>query len=243
MPHAARAILPLLVASLTAASASAGLPYTVTYDAPFTGFGSGIPLGGSIPNENFAIARNETLGIEIGTQAFERFGSGLDNIDELYFAPPGNAPTSPTNPAPSVNADWNINWGVILPSAFRNWDIDLSVDFDPGVGAQDLITLDMNSILDGLGLSAVASTQNIGAAFWQSPGFGAPPFDANAPGEYDVILTVHDLDGNLSARSAIVVRVVPAPGSAAVLGLCGLLAARRRRLADPPQPGRSPKIS
>lgn len=221
-----RILHPTIIAALSASAAASatGLPYTVTYD---DSFGPGLPLSNSIPNENFAIARNQTLGIEIGTQAAVRFGGTIDNTNERYFAPPGFAPTSPTNPAPSINAAWNINWGVILPTALRDWDVDLNIDFDPGVGVRDMVTLDINDLLDGLGFSAVLSGQNLGAAFWQAPQFGAPPFDPTAPGEYDIDLTVRDLAGTIVAQSAIVVQVVPAPGT--MLGLLLAFALPRRR--------------
>lgn len=223
MRHLAAALIA------TSSSAAAADPFSITYDASFQGFqGQSFPLA-NFPNENFAIARNETDRIEIGLQAFERFGSGLDNTNERYFAPIGNAPISANDPTPSINAAWNINWGVLLPSRLRDWDVELRVDFDPAANATNFITFDVNTFFDGLGFSALASSQNIGAAFWQSPQFGAPSFDANRPGEYDIDLTVRDLTGNLAARSAIVVEVVPAPGSAALLALGGLVAARRRR--------------
>ncbi len=215
--------------TVLAAQPAAADPFTVAYDASFRGFqGLSFPLA-SFPNENFAIARNESLRIEAGLQAFERFGDGLDNSDERYFAPIGNAPTSPADPTPSVNAAWNINWAVILPSRLRDWDVDLRVDFDPAADASEFFTFDANTFLDGLGLASVASSQNIGAAFWQLPQFGAPPFDANRPGEYDIELVVRDLDGAIAARSAIVVEVVPAPGTGALIALAAVGAARRRR--------------
>lgn len=213
----------------TAAAASAGDPFTLSFDDSFNGFGATLPIGSGIQNENFAIARNDALGIEIGLQAIERFVGTVPNTDERYFVNPGFSPVSGSDPTPSTNATWNYNWGIILPTATQNWDIDLRVDFDNGFGAQDFVNIDLNFFLDGLNVNTAADSQNLAFSFWQLPPFNAPSFDPTAPGEYDIDLTVRDQSGAIAARTAIVVEVVPSPGTAALLGLGGLVAMRRRR--------------
>lgn len=221
-------IAALALAAATAA-ASAGDPFTLSFDDTFNGFGSTLPIGSGIQNENFAIARNDTAGVEIGLQAIERFVGTIPNTDERYFVNPGFSPVSGSDPTPSTNSTWNYNWGIVLPTATQNWDIELRVDFDSGFGMQDFVAVDLNAFLDPLNINTAADSQNLAFGFWQLPPFNAPAFDPNAFGEYDIDLTVRDLSGSIVARSAIVIEVVPGPGSAALLGLGGLVAMRRRR--------------
>src|SRR5690606_30022374 len=75
----------------------------------------------------------------------------------------------------------------------------------------------------------VSNSLNLGFAFWQSQ-FGAPPFNPNARGIYEISLVL--LNGaDTLARTTIFVNVVPEPGSMAMLfgaAVCGVPMLRRR---------------
>jgi len=236
--------MKIAAAAATAAfvtmSASAGVSWSTEFDASFNGFGAEMPFGDGNMNENYTIARNTDAfgGIEVGLKGKERGIGQLPNVDGRYFAQAG----SPNNDG---RASWNIDFGYVLPTtvAAGGYGIVLNVDFDPGFGSQSWVSLDIsqsltNFFVDGV-TSADGGSQNLDFGFWgnstSGPGMleldasGHIVFNADALGEYDANIQVLDASGGLLARADIVVEVVPAPGAAALLGLGGLVATRRRR--------------
>ncbi|MBL4809515.1 MAG: PEP-CTERM sorting domain-containing protein [Phycisphaerales bacterium] len=211
----------------------------VTHEDSFLAFGATMPYGSGNSNSNFTIARNsDTFGdIEIGLKAKERYvGDLTTNGAGRYYAPAG----SPTNDGIS---SWNIDFAFALSQNAipANYSLILSVDFDAGFGTQSWVTLDITQTLQNffLNTSSGGDSQNLNFSFWSTSTSGLfnreldatnyMAFDANAFGEYDINLSLRDAAGAMLAESAIVVEVVPTPGSMALLGLGGLAAVRRRR--------------
>ena len=209
--------------------------FAVTHEDSFNAFGANMPYGSGNSNTNFTIARNAD--IEIGLKAKERFvGDLTTDGNGRYFAQAG-----------SVNNDgvstWNLDYGFALPQAAlpSNYSFNLMVDFDAGFGTQSWVTLDIDQTLVNFfqNINSGGDSQNLGFGFWgtSSSGLlqlaldasGYIPFDPYATGEYDIVLELRDVTGNMLAQSAIVVEVVPTPGSLALLGLSGLVVTRRRR--------------
>ena len=223
------ATLALLTGSAIAGGAS------VSNEDSFLSFGAEMPYGDGNMNTNWNIARNtDNHGdIEIGLKAKERFiGDLMTDGAGRYFANAG----SPDNDG---LASWNIDYAFALPADAlpSNYSLVLSVDFDPGFGTQSFVTLDITNALAAsfIATPAGGDSQNLGFGFWGASipfiidASGHIAFDADAPGEYDVKLSLHAATGAPLAESAIVVEVLPAPGSVALFGLGGLVATRRRR--------------
>jgi len=207
---------------------------TVTHEDSFLAFGAEMPYGDGNANSNFTIARNtDAFGaLEIGLKAKERFIGNLPTDGAgRYFANAG----SPDNDGLS---SWNIDYAFALSQTAipSNYNLVLSIDFDSGYGTQSWVTLNItNALAAGPFTPVGGDSQNLGFGFWGTDipfvidASGHITFDADAAGEYDVKLTLHDSAGAFLAESAIVVEVVPAPGPIALLGLGGLIATRRRR--------------
>lgn len=229
--------LAISTLALTAGTAMGGV--VVTHEDSFNAFGPDMPYGNGNANSNFTIARNtDAFGdIKIGLKAKERYVGNLTTDGPgRYYAPAG----SPTNDGIS---SWNIDFGFALSQNAipANYSLILSVDFDAGFGTQSLVTLDITQTLANffLNTSSGGDSQNLNFSFWSTSTSGLfnreldatnyMAFDANAFGEYDVKLSFRDSVGAMLAESAIVVEVVPAPGSMALLGLGSLIATRRRR--------------
>ncbi len=223
--------------ALTTGTAMGGA--IVTHEDSFLAFGANMPYGSGNSNTNFTIARNtDAFGdIEIGLKAKERYvGDLTTNGAGRYYAAAG----SPNNDGIS---SWNIDFAFALSQNAipANYSLVLSVDFDAGFGTQSWVTLDITQTLENFfqNTPSGGDSQNLNFSFWSTStsgllnreldASGYMPFDANAFGEYDVKLTLNDAAGSLLAESAIVVEVVPAPSAIALLGLGGLVAARRRR--------------
>ncbi len=220
-----------------ASSALAG--HTVTHEDSFFAFGAEMPYGDGNSNANFTIARNNDLfgDLEIGLKAKERFvGDLTTNGAGRYYAAAG----SPNNDGVS---SWNIDYGFALSrdAVPANYNLSLMVDFDAGYGTQSWVTLDITQTLENFFLTTPSGgdSQNLNFGFWgtstsgllnlELDASGHILFDADAPGEYDIKLVLHEATGAPLAEAAIVVEVVPTPGSVALLGLTGLVATRRRR--------------
>lgn len=209
--------------------------FVVTHEDSFNAFGANMPYGSGNSNTNFTIARNG--GVEIGLKAKERFvGDLTTDGNGRYFAQAG-----------SVNNDgvstWNIDYGFALPQAAlpSNYSFNLMVDFDAGFGTQSWVTLDIDQSLANFfqNINTGGDSQNLGFNFWgtstsgvlqlELDASGYMPFDPYATGEYDIVLEIFDNTGGMVARSAIVVEVIPTPGTLAMLGFSGLIASRRKR--------------
>lgn len=226
--------LSIAIAALAITAGTALGGATVTHQDSFLAFGATMPFGSGNSNSNYTIARNtDAFGsLEIGLKAKERFVGNLPTDGAgRYFANAG----SPGNDGLS---SWNIDYGFALSQTAipANYNLVLSIDFDSGFGSQSWVTLNItNALAGGPFVPAGGDSQNLGFGFWGVDipfvidASGHIVFDANAPGEYDVKLTLQDSAGAFLAESAIVVEVVPAPGSVALLGLSGLIATRRRR--------------
>ncbi|MBO6512542.1 MAG: hypothetical protein JJ974_01080 [Phycisphaerales bacterium] len=218
---------------LTSGYATAG-GFTVTNEDSFLSFGAEMPYGDGNMNTNFNIARYDDGSLhEIGLKAKERFiGDLTTDGNGRYFADAG----SPGNDGLGT---WNIDYAFALPQDAlpTNYQLLLSVDFDSGFGSQSFVTLDITNALAAnlITTPAGGDSQNLGFGFWGTSipfiidASGHIAFDPDALGEYDIELELRDATGNFLAKSAIVVEVIPAPGSAALLGLGALTAIRRRR--------------
>ncbi len=213
----------------TATAASASFTVTPNDSVSFAGANFDAVIAGSsgIPNSNLEVARNADEDIEIGLSAIERFIGNLPTTGagDTYLAPIGDD----DDPG---NAEWNY----VLVADFGDrtigdFDIQFDIDFNPAFNAASFTTIDVDAEADLLGfdsLSTYGDSQNLGFSFWQLL-YGAPAFDPNAAGEYDFIYTVFEKGtSNILAQTDITV-VVPTPGTAGVLAIAGLAAARRRR--------------
>lgn len=226
-------------AALVIASSSALAGHTVSHEDSFLAFGAEMPYGDGNSNSNFTIARNsDAFGdLEIGLKAKERFVGDLStNGAGRYYAAAG----SPNNDGVS---SWNIDYAFALSrdALPANYNLSMMVDFDAGFGTQSWVTFDITQTLENFFITTQAGgdSQNLNFGFWgntttgplniEIDASGHIIFDADAPGEYDIKLILTEATGAPLAESAIVVEVVPAPGSIALLGLGALTATRRRR--------------
>ncbi len=223
-----------LAVGVIAAAASVALGDTVdfnaTLDFPGSAYLDGI-VGDGISNANFV--RSVSGDIEVGLKAIERFVGDLNNDDDTYFATTGTS----VSPSGLQGSTWNYVLAFDLGSStVSNYQIDLAVDFDPAAGATNFVTLDYTAALEANslgGLSTFGDSQNLLFDFWQTV-LGAPSFDPNAIGEYELRLTIRDRNTNaIEAEVSNTINVVPLPPAAfAGLGLLGSLvgvrAIRRR---------------
>ena len=216
------------VVAMCAGAASAS--FTVTPQSSMSGFGTNFngTVGSGIANSNVNVASSDTLDVEIGLKADLRFTANLPSVGNRYDAPLG------TTAGPPMGATWNYVAVVDLGSGTLNdYQVNLRLDFDPATGVSNFATIDYNlaAVAAGgptaLNTSVFGDSQNPLFSFWQTL-LGAPAFDPNAPGEYEVELEVLDGAGGTVALSQIVVRV-PAPASAALLAGGLVVAGRRRR--------------
>ncbi len=215
------------VVAMCAGAASAS--FTVTPQSAMSGFGSNFngTVGTGIANSNLNVANNSGLDVEIGLKADLRFTANLPSVGNRYDAPLG------TTAGPPMGATWNYVAVVDLGSGTLNdYQVNLRLDFDPAAGSSNFTTLDYNFVAftqggpAALNTSVFGDSQNPLFSFWSL--LGAPAFDPNLPGEYEVELEVLDAAGGTVALSQIVVRV-PAPASAALLAGGLVVAGRRRR--------------
>jgi hypothetical protein len=219
--------------SLATAASIAGVP--VDHESSFLAFGAEMPFGDGNMNTNYSIHRGmDTFGdLEIGLKAKERFvGDLTTDGNGRFYANAG----SPDNDGLS---SWNIDFGYALSrdALPSNYHLTLMVDFDAGFGVQSWVSLDITNFLAANLITSPSGggSQNPGFGFWavdvpfilDASGYMA--FDPNAIGEYDVKMVLTEVTGAPLLETSIVVEVVPAPSAAALLGLGGLLASRRRR--------------
>ncbi len=186
-------------------------------------------------NTNFVIDTNDAENIEIGVKAKAGFQGDVPNDGvNTYFVDTGSR-THPTLGFQQGLAKWNLEWSVNVGSApISDYDIFLTLDFNPAAGNTDLAVFDFN-LPTPLTDSLVQSSQNLGFDFWALSGVpNAGGFDVNAQGEYFIGLDVFEkgTTTSLASVSAFVNAAAPIPvpaGLPLVLGGLGALYAMKRR--------------
>lgn len=145
-------------------------------------------------------------------------------------------------------------YGAPVTNLARNrWNFDYHIRFDGGVQNLDSLTMVITSPIGNTVTlpfynMLVANNDNVtGGTPWpggdsQNPAFYiqdsqnpvftpwfVPTFNMNVTGLYTFTLTA--IEGNSSLSQTMNVNVTPTPGAAALLGLGGIVASRRRRTA------------
>jgi hypothetical protein len=197
--------------------------------------------GTGIPGGDFTVGTAAT-GESVALRARGRdTGTSLATVGNQYFVQPGFAANGTS---PWWSFDYQFSPGL-AGGAQSEYQLTLSVDFDPGVGTTSFVTQSQpvagnGSLLTNPGTwsnatpYAVADSLNLGFAFWN--GLGAtPPFDPNAPGEYEIDYSVTRNGVPIASTVALVeVAPVPEPSTLALVGLtvpaaAGLYRSRRRQ--------------
>ena len=199
-------------------------------------------------NTDFAISDITEVGgafdgnqVELGMKVKRRFfgQTGVGGSSNIYEVQTGFSPVdgSAGSPDDTSRAWWNFDFSVDFGSrTTTNTTVILTITDPendsiivpqpggaPGVPVNN--TLYQNSWNTGFGFINAGYAIPVPPSF--VPGIG---FDVNLLGDYILTLTAIDNDtqaeiGNVTA----IARVVPTPASAALLGLSGLAALRRRR--------------
>lgn len=232
-------LIALSIATVAAASQAAAVVPT------YTTFGNlaGATFGGTgIPTNPTAISTGG--GVTVGLTAFGRFANPAlsNNGAGTFYATPG-ANDGLDVPAHAIGATWSFGYYINVGTAqLQNYQIDLFYDLNPAAGTAlaDFGRIDLDTALIGGGaggLSLFQDSQNLYFSFFSTgvPGVvfaPALPFNANAAGEYGLMLRVRDQAGADVTTSAILVQV-PEPGSVALVGvaLLAALGLSRRRQA------------
>lgn len=242
-----RTVTAVSVAALACSMASAQTVYDTSVTPTF------FP-GAGIPNANFVVNNNLPAQLQTGLTSFYRYGvrGPGDTIlrdsltTNVYTYRSGESYTdgSAVAFAPGT-ASWNFSFHVNLNTNagqsngqnFTNNTVLLTIDWDPTAGVnQQTYNFSAYMIAVGAGsFGLLQDSQNPGFSFWNDPGFLAltgagnhGAFDPNALGTYRLQLDVVRA-GNTISSSEMFVNVVPAPGAAALAGVGGLAALRRRR--------------
>lgn len=212
--------------------------------------------GTGIPANNFTIATAGSGEAVALKGRLRDTGQPLSQSGNVYYVPTGLA-------ANNVSPAWSFDYqftprdaATTLPSVLTGeyW-MTLEVDFDPAYGAATFKTLSeiVTTLSDGYKPNpgggawsssttpyVVSNSLHLGFSFWNFvPSFAPPAFNPNLPGEYEVRLTVSEVDrsglapvpGALIAATDILVRAVPEPASLALVGVAGVagFATFRRR--------------
>jgi MYXO-CTERM domain-containing protein len=220
--HAAPAVLATLA---IAGLAQAAVVNNTSLSIPFT-------PGSGNSNTNFVVStqtESNSNVVELGIKGKQRFfGDTLPITGNVYEAQPGFSATSSSNPAlDPTRAWWNFDYSANLGTRSTN-DTIVTISIQDIQG--DIASFDITAATLPTGspaLSVIQNSWNIGFAFLSTPLAG---FDPSLPGDYTLTISARDLNTNAGLGSATaIVRVVPTPGAAALLGMGGLLAMRRRR--------------
>jgi hypothetical protein len=240
-------IASIMIVAGLAAAASAQTVFNTSV-TPNWSPGSGIPNAGFVTNDNVPLL------VQTGLTSFYRFGvrgpGDFTLRDSLtantYTYRAGESYTDGTASAFAPGtASWNFSYHINLNTSgggsigqnFTNNTVLLTVDWDPTPGVNTrTYNLSTGMIGSGLGsFTLLQQSQNPGFSFWNDPVFLAATgstargtFDPNALGTYRFQLDIIRGGVNISS-SEMFVNVVPTPGAAALLGLAGLAATRRRR--------------
>jgi PEP-CTERM motif len=181
--------------------------------------------GTGIPGNSFTVDTAGT-GESVALQARGRDPGNPPVKNVNTYLVQGGYATNGTSPW--WNFDYQFSPGL-TGGAQSEYELTLKVDFDPGVGTTNFVTLTMpvagnGSLINNPGTwsnatpYAVADSLNLGFAFWGT--LGAPPFDPNVPGEYEIDLSATRNGLPLNATSILVnVAPVPEPSSMALAGL------------------------
>ena len=219
--------------SLVGAISATAAPITPS----FSTFGTlaGATFGGSgIPNN--AVAITNLPGLTLGLTATPRFAAAnpTNNGAGTFTARPGLSPNPPSSAADPY-ALWNFSF-FLGGSGVANAYFRLFYDFNPAVG-NDQLTHGVFAAPGSALTNPSQDSYNLGMDFLATTnpaiGITAPAgvFNPNAQGQYTFALVAYTgIAGAEIGRSAIVVNVVPEPGTFALAGLAllGLAAARRR---------------
>lgn len=205
--------------------------------------------GTGIPNDAVAASRQIIAGdvtITIALSATQRFSNPALTNDGAgtYFAGTGSN-FGGAGQSAFEGALWNFNFFIAVEGAngatptLGDFQFDLFYDFDPAADntKSELGRIDLSAVFAAEGLSGSTlseGSQNLLFGFLATPFApfvfpGSGSFDPDALGEYTIGLTVNDPDEFNSETVVIDVVTVPAPAAAGVLGLAGLVGARRRR--------------
>ena len=219
--------------SLVGAISATAAPITPS----FSTFGTlaGATFGGSgIPNN--AVAITNLPGLTLGLTATPRFAAAnpTNNGAGTFTARPGLSPNPPSSAADPY-ALWNFSF-FLGGTGVANAYFRLFYDFNPAVG-NDQLTHGVFAAPGSALTNPSQDSYNLGMDFLATTnpaiGITAPAgvFNPNAQGQYTFALVAFtSITGAEIGRSAIVVNVVPEPGTFALAGLAllGLAAARRR---------------
>jgi hypothetical protein len=246
--HLRRNLAAMAAALLLAAPAAAAIVPTTKANGDFI-------AGTGIPADNFTIAANGGDSVALKGRLRDT-GQALSQSGNVYYVPTGLAADN-VNPAWSVDFQFTPQDGAAPPNIFSLTDywLTLEVDFDPSYGSTAFKTVSLpvssagSNFFGNPGSGAwsndvtpwvVSDSINLSFASWALvPPVGPTGYDPNVPGEYEVRLTVSELDyaGFVPVRGAdivstdILVRAIPEPASAALLSsaVIGLFVVRRRR--------------
>ncbi len=248
-----RSLTTVSIAALVCSAAGAQTVYDTSVTPTFFP-GAGIPNANFVVNNNVPLQLQTGL---TSFYRFGVRGPG-DNVlrDSLTDSSPGVTNLYTYRSGESYTdgsavtlaagtAAWNFSYHINLNTNtaqsngqnFTNNTVLLTIDWDPTAGV-NLRTYNFSSYLVAVGggsLSLLQDSQNLGFSFWNDPTFLAltgstahGAFDPTALGTYRIQLDVIRGGGNVSS-SEMFVNIVPTPGAAALLGIGGLMAARRRR--------------